>query len=136
MFDEVFYCGYIDACVVTGWVVWAGLGAEKLSADDHHFVQEGLVPFVVDAVYAMAYALHGMQRHLCDKEPVCEAMIPLAGPELLRRIRDVDFIGQCRRRWLPDLGTMWSPWHAKGYIKWQIWPFISNAILLLQIPTL
>ena len=64
---------------------------------DGTFVQEGLVPFVVDAVYSLGHALHSMQERLCEKSgDVCSAMLPLAGPVLLADIRNVSFIGQCR----------------------------------------
>lgn len=59
-------------------------------------MQEGVVPFVVDAVYAMAHALHNMRTAVCadPSYELCDAMNPPAGPELLRFIRNVSFIGQ------------------------------------------
>ena len=56
--------------------------------------QEGLVPFVVDAVYAMAHALDTYQKEKClSLGEVCKEMLPLAGPDLLKHIRNVQFIG-------------------------------------------
>ncbi|CAD7094167.1 unnamed protein product [Hermetia illucens] len=59
--------------------------------------QEGLVPFVVDAVYAMAHALHNIVEHYCGHMPyvLCDIKehIP-GGAELLKYIHNVSFIGQ------------------------------------------
>ena len=68
-------------------------GREKISRREH--TQEGLVPFVVDAVYAMAHALHNFHRQKCRSgDKVCDAMRPIAGSELLHHIRNVSFIGK------------------------------------------
>ena len=76
--------------------IWLSLlkGNEgKLTFSDQH-IQEGLVPFVVDAVYTMAYALEHMHQDKCRYEvTVCQAMHPVAGAELLHYIRNVSFIG-------------------------------------------
>ena len=57
--------------------------------------QEGLVPFVVDAVYAMAHALHNMHKNLCQSdEGMCKRMFPINGALLLKYIRKVQFVGK------------------------------------------
>ena len=73
-------------------------GNEHLSAENG-YKQEGLVPFVVDAVYAMAHALKALHSDKCqDDEKVCSAMLPLPGPDLLHRIRNTSFIGRLDMR--------------------------------------
>ncbi|CAG0920660.1 unnamed protein product [Notodromas monacha] len=70
-------------------------GKEKL--DD--FAQEGLVPFVIDAVYAMAHGLHNLILHECGEDAfrtgkLCPALTPVPpGPRLLPFIRNVTFVG-------------------------------------------
>lgn len=57
--------------------------------------QEGLVPFVVDAVYAMAHALHTLIQDKCGNLTLCDAVLPSpSGQEMLQYIRNVSFIGQ------------------------------------------
>ena len=71
------------------------LGLERISRHTTNYSQEGLVPFVVDAVYAMAHALQDMQKGKCPRsKKVCRRMLPLAGQTLLYYIRNVSFIGQ------------------------------------------
>ncbi|XP_055372800.1 metabotropic glutamate receptor 8 isoform X2 [Condylostylus longicornis] len=68
-------------------------GLEKLIG----YEQEGLVPFVVDAVYAMAYAVHNFLVDICGDSAFnqCEVFKPEAtGYNLLRYIRKVSFVGQ------------------------------------------
>ena len=70
----------------------------KEGVDGRNFTQEGLVPYVVDAVYTMAHALEHLHRRRCRRHPgvgVCDAMKPIAGLELLHNIRQVSFIGEC-----------------------------------------
>lgn len=51
--------------------------------------------FVIDAVYAMAHALHNMQRDLCpDTSGICPDMELAGGKKLLRYIRNVSFNGE------------------------------------------
>jgi hypothetical protein len=49
--------------------------------------------FSVDAVYAMAHALHNMLQDVCGKDGIlCPAMTPLpSGVDLLKHIRNVSF---------------------------------------------
>ncbi|XP_050687348.1 metabotropic glutamate receptor 7-like [Eriocheir sinensis] len=57
--------------------------------------QEGLVPFVVDAVYALAWALHALLKDKCGAMTVCEEVLPApSGPMMLEYIRNVSFIGR------------------------------------------
>ena len=51
--------------------------------------------FVIDAVYAMAHALHSMHIDLCPGYMgVCEKMDPVEGRMLLQYIRSVSFNGR------------------------------------------
>ena len=59
------------------------------------YQQEGLVPFVVDAVYAMAHALEDLRKHKCPRRRhgMCAHFLPISGEELLASIRNVSFEG-------------------------------------------
>ncbi|XP_037316726.2 glutamate receptor, metabotropic 8a isoform X1 [Pungitius pungitius] len=69
-------------------------GLEKVGRDSS-YEQEGKVQFVMDAVYAMAHALHRMHRELCYGYPgLCPRMASsIDGKELLSYIRAVNFNG-------------------------------------------
>ncbi|GLD63078.1 metabotropic glutamate receptor 8-like isoform X1 [Lates japonicus] len=71
-------------------------GLEKVGRDSS-YEQEGKVQFVMDAVYAMAHALHRMHRELCYGYPgLCPRMANnIDGKELLGHIRAVSFNGSC-----------------------------------------
>lgn len=74
--------------------VCARTGLEKVGRDSS-YEQEGKVQFVMDAVYAMAHALHSMHRHLCLGYPgLCPRMSNISGKELLEYIRKVKFNGE------------------------------------------
>ncbi|XP_058860948.1 metabotropic glutamate receptor 4-like [Acipenser ruthenus] len=61
---------------------------------DSSYEQEGKVQFVIDAVYAMAHALHNMHALLCQgKVGLCPKMNPINGTMLLKFIRDVNITG-------------------------------------------
>uniref|UniRef100_A0A8C7U4R4 G-protein coupled receptors family 3 profile domain-containing protein n=1 Tax=Oncorhynchus mykiss TaxID=8022 RepID=A0A8C7U4R4_ONCMY len=61
---------------------------------DSSYEQEGKVQFVVDAVYAMAHALHNMHKELCPgKVGLCSKMETINGTMLLKFIRKVNFTG-------------------------------------------
>ena len=67
-------------------------GKEEMSGVTYK--QEGLVPFVVDAIYVMAYALEKLLHFRCPGQSrICNRMRVVAGPQLLRYIRNVSFIG-------------------------------------------
>ncbi|XP_028980175.2 glutamate receptor, metabotropic 6a [Esox lucius] len=68
-------------------------GEERISRDTP-YEQEGKVQFVIDAVYAMAHALHSMHLDLCPgAKGVCDKMDPVEGRMLLNYIRSVNFNG-------------------------------------------
>ncbi|XP_077572000.1 metabotropic glutamate receptor 7-like isoform X1 [Stigmatopora nigra] len=68
-------------------------GQERIGIDSK-YEQEGKVQFVIDAVYAMAHALHNMQRDLCPNFPgVCPQMESAEGKTLLKYIRNSSFNG-------------------------------------------
>ncbi|KAE8574189.1 hypothetical protein XENTR_v10024987 [Xenopus tropicalis] len=68
-------------------------GGERI-AKDSAYEQEGKVQFVIDAVYAMAHALHNMHVDLCPGHSgVCDKMDPIEGRLLLRYIHRVNFNG-------------------------------------------
>lgn len=50
---------------------------------------------MIDAVYAMAHALHHMNKDLCaDYRGVCPEMEQAGGKKLLKYIRNVNFNGE------------------------------------------
>ncbi|XP_073792308.1 metabotropic glutamate receptor 7 isoform X1 [Danio rerio] len=68
-------------------------GQERIGIDSK-YEQEGKVQFVIDAVYAMAHALHKMQKEFCpDQSGICEEMEHAGGKKLLKSIRSVSFNG-------------------------------------------
>ncbi|XP_078061772.1 metabotropic glutamate receptor 6-like [Mustelus asterias] len=68
-------------------------GQERIGRDSH-YEQEGKVQFVIDAVYAMAHALHDMHNDLCTgTNGVCAKMDTIDGKTLLQYIRGVNFNG-------------------------------------------
>nr|XP_023667109.1 metabotropic glutamate receptor 7-like [Paramormyrops kingsleyae]XP_023667110.1 metabotropic glutamate receptor 7-like [Paramormyrops kingsleyae] len=68
-------------------------GQERIGTDSK-YEQEGKVQFVIDAVYAMAHALHNMHKDLCPDHPgVCPEMDQAGGKKLLKYIRNVSFNG-------------------------------------------
>lgn len=69
-------------------------GDERINRDSQ-YEQEGKVQFVIDAVYAMAHALHSMHLDLCPGSMgVCDKMDPVEGRMLLQYIRGVNFNGE------------------------------------------
>lgn len=69
-------------------------GKERIGRDSG-YEQEGKVQFVIDAVYAVAYALHSMHQDLCPgSHGVCSSMDPVEGRLLLHYIRSVNFNGR------------------------------------------
>ncbi|XP_060679376.1 metabotropic glutamate receptor 6-like isoform X3 [Hemiscyllium ocellatum] len=68
-------------------------GQEQIGLDSA-YEQEGKVQFVIDAVYAMAHALHNLQRDVCaGATGLCANMDAIDGKTLLEYIRAVNFNG-------------------------------------------
>lgn len=73
--------------------VFESLDHERIGKDSS-YEQEGKVQFVIDAVYAMAHALHNMHKDLCPgKVGLCSKMETINGTLLLKYIRNVNFSG-------------------------------------------
>ncbi|XP_068996551.1 metabotropic glutamate receptor 4-like isoform X1 [Embiotoca jacksoni] len=86
-------------CKLSRHAVKKGSGIKKCTnheriGKDSSYEQEGKVQFVIDAVYAMAHALHNMHKDLCPgKVGLCSKMETINGTLLLKYIRNVNFIG-------------------------------------------
>ncbi|XP_033880106.1 metabotropic glutamate receptor 3-like [Acipenser ruthenus] len=58
---------------------------KHMSIDSTNYEQESKIMFVINAVYAMAHALHKLQRTLCSNTTkLCDAMKPLDGKKLYK----------------------------------------------------
>ncbi|KAM9342128.1 metabotropic glutamate receptor 4-like [Pholidichthys leucotaenia] len=86
-------------CKLSRHAVKKGSGIKKCTnheriGKDSSYEQEGKVQFVIDAVYAMAHALHNMHKDLCPgKVGLCSKMDAINGTLLLKYIRNVNFTG-------------------------------------------
>ncbi|XP_036389006.1 metabotropic glutamate receptor 4-like [Megalops cyprinoides] len=86
-------------CKLSRHALKKGSGIKKCTnheriGKDSSYEQEGKVQFVIDAVYAMAHALHNMHKELCPgKVGLCSRMDPINGTMLLKFIRNVNFTG-------------------------------------------
>jgi hypothetical protein len=103
----------------------------------------------VDAVYAMAHAVHRMIADVCghDARELCDELKPApSGRNLLKYIRNVNFIGKYIGRFLflcvnvsLPLGILFthpSSWPWKGHVCLLFLPFgLANIKLLLTPPT-
>ncbi|XP_063058206.1 glutamate receptor, metabotropic 5a [Engraulis encrasicolus] len=60
----------------------------------HQYTQDTKMGFVINAIYAMAYGLHAMQRALCPGTVgLCSAMRPIDGRKLLEFLMKTNFTG-------------------------------------------
>ncbi|KAK5894999.1 hypothetical protein CesoFtcFv8_011633 [Champsocephalus esox] len=86
-------------CKLSRHAVKKGSGIKKCTnheriGKDSSYEQEGKVQFVIDAIYAMAHALHNMHKDLCPgKVGLCSKMESINGTLLLKYIRHVNFTG-------------------------------------------
>ncbi|XP_006794308.1 metabotropic glutamate receptor 4-like isoform X2 [Neolamprologus brichardi] len=86
-------------CKLSRHAMKKGSGIKKCTnheriGKDSSYEQEGKVQFVIDAVYAMAHALHDMHKDLCPgKVGLCSKMDTINGTLLLKYIRSVNFTG-------------------------------------------
>ncbi|XP_056131423.1 metabotropic glutamate receptor 4 isoform X1 [Lampris incognitus] len=86
-------------CKLSRHALKKGSGIKKCTnheriGKDSSYEQEGKVQFVIDAVYAMAHALHDMHKDLCPgKVGLCSKMDTINGTLLLKYIRNVNFTG-------------------------------------------
>lgn len=69
---------------------------KHLAIDNSNYEQESKIMFVVNAVYAMAHALHKMQRTLCpNTTKLCDAMKILDGKKLYKDyLLKINFTGK------------------------------------------
>jgi hypothetical protein len=70
-------------------------GDEELA---NSYEQEGLVPFVIDAVYAYAHALDDIIRRKCGDDnrgnrDCVNSLLPIPGHDMLESIHNVSFRG-------------------------------------------
>lgn len=88
-------CGNLNSShLALCYILILSTGDERIGQDSS-YEQEGKVQFVIDAVYAVAHALHNMHQSLCpNSHGVCSNMDPVEGRLLLDYIRTVNFNGK------------------------------------------
>ena len=99
-----------------------------LSMDRSSFEPESKIMFVVNAVYAMAHALHRMQQSLCSNTTkLCDAMKSLDGRRLYREfILNVSFTG--RRSGEPQQKNLWEPGRTQRLWESDLKGYLSEAL--------
>ncbi|KAG8523014.1 Metabotropic glutamate receptor 6 [Galemys pyrenaicus] len=91
--EENFHCKLTSSGTQSDASTRKCTGEERIGQDST-YEQEGKVQFVIDAVYAIAHALHSMHQTLCPgHRGLCPAMEPTDGRMLLQYIRAVRFNG-------------------------------------------
>ncbi|XP_015197849.1 metabotropic glutamate receptor 4 isoform X2 [Lepisosteus oculatus] len=91
--EDNFHCKLSRHALKKGSNIKKCTNHERIGKDSS-YEQEGKVQFVIDAVYAMAHALHNMHKELCPgKVGLCSRMDPINGTMLLKFIRNVNFTG-------------------------------------------
>ncbi|MBN3297432.1 GRM4 protein, partial [Amia calva] len=91
--EDNFHCKLSRHALKKGSNIKKCTNHERIGKDSL-YEQEGKVQFVIDAVYAMAHALHNMHKELCPgKVGLCAKMDPINGTMLLKFIRNVNFTG-------------------------------------------
>uniref|UniRef100_A0A8C9L3G6 Glutamate metabotropic receptor 6 n=1 Tax=Panthera tigris altaica TaxID=74533 RepID=A0A8C9L3G6_PANTA len=91
--EENFNCKLISSGTQSDDSARKCTGEERIGRDST-YEQEGKVQFVIDAVYAIAHALHSMHQALCPGlTGLCPAMETTDGRMLLQYIRAVRFNG-------------------------------------------
>lgn len=94
--DKTRHCEVFKVNLCGSTLCLSPLGQERIGIDSK-YEQEGKVQFVIDAVYAMAHALHNMQKDLCpENSGICPEMELAGGKKLLKYIRNVSFNGEWR----------------------------------------
>lgn len=95
----VFNAVSLAASPISSHLIFPPIPGQERIGIDSKYEQEGKVQFVIDAVYAMAHALHNMHRDLCPDHPgVCPQMESAEGKTLLKYIRNTSFNGECDKQ--------------------------------------
>lgn len=85
----------MSTVLVLFWLPGLCVSGQERIGIDSKYEQEGKVQFVIDAVYAMAHALHNMQKDLCpENSGICPEMEQAGGKKLLKYVRSVSFNGE------------------------------------------
>uniref|UniRef100_A0A665WFP6 Glutamate metabotropic receptor 4 n=1 Tax=Echeneis naucrates TaxID=173247 RepID=A0A665WFP6_ECHNA len=115
-------------CKLSRHAVKKGSGIKKCTnheriGKDSSYEQEGKVQFVIDAVYAMAHALHNMHKDLCPgKVGLCSKMDTINGTLLLKYIRNVNFTGVYSSKTRTNHFHQFHAGRVSLYINEMQWP--------------